>query len=337
MAVLTTVMAVGILVALAASLLFSLESGAVKPEVRLQDIVRRGVQPLVTRDLPGTPEEPGEEGTKKERRSNGALTRAMAGALQQALQGKGYALRLEYRLRRSGARLQVGEFVTTQIVLGLILVLFAALLFNGEPLVLLVAGALGFWLPEYWLTRQRKQRLRSLEGQLADALAILANSLRSGHSFLQAMEVVSREMPDPIAKEFGLVLKETRVNIPLEEALISLQQRAQSPNLSLAVTAVLIQRQVGGNLSEVLDSIGDTIRDRIKLLGEIRTLTSMGRMSGWVVSLLPIGLSVALYALNPEYMDPLLHTPMGWVLLFIAAGMQMTGILVIQHMVRMEV
>lgn len=326
---------VGLLVALATHLLFSLEAAAVRPEQRLQDLVRRGAQPLVSRSLPGTPDDPAAPAAQ--RRKGSQLTRAVSAVMQEALQGRNFAKRMDDRLRRSGVKLQVGEFVTIQMTLAVGLVAVGMLLLGPDVLVLCVGLAAGRWLPEMWLSRQRKTRLRLMDGQLADAMSLLANSLRSGYSFLQAMEVISREMPEPICKEFGQVLRETRVNIPLEEALQNLQQRVDSNDLALVITAVLIQRQVGGNLAEVLDKISETIRDRIKLLGEVRTLTSMGRMSGWIVSLLPIVLGLAIYALNPDYLRPMLTSPLGWVMLAIAGGMQGTGILVIQSMVKMEV
>lgn len=336
---LLALLGIGVAVALAAALLLGgQQTRAPAPEQRLQELVRRGTVELTSRRLPGAPDDPDAPVKPAKAPVNGAgLRAALAGAVENALKGGSFANRLDGRLRKAGSRLQVGEFVTTQISLALGLLVVTLVLLSHNLILLLAAAGVGYYIPLFFLGRQTKQRLKLLEGQLADALSIVANSLRSGYSLLQAMEVVSREMPDPIAKEFAQVLKETRVNIPLEDALMALQARVDSQDFALVITAVLIQRQVGGNLSEVLEKISTTIRDRLQLLGQIRTLTAQGRGSGWIVSLLPFGLGLALQGLNPEYMAPMFHHPVGMGLLGLAGVMQFIGIFVIQKLVSMEV
>jgi tight adherence protein B len=243
---------------------------------------------------------------------------------------------LARKLRRAGLRWRPGEFLGLQVVLSLGLAAVLTVFIPGILTLLLGVGA-GWALPLLWLKRKTAQRAKEFNAQLAEAIGMLANSLRSGYSFLQAMDVVGREMPDPIASEFGQVLRENRLNIPLETALQGMVQRVPSDDLELLVTAVVIQRQVGGNLSEILDRIQGTIRDRIRLQGQIRTLTTQGRMSGWIVSLLPAGLLGILSLLNPQYVKPLFQHPVGWVLLGVAVVMQGIGMMVIRRMVDVEV
>lgn len=244
--------------------------------------------------------------------------------------------RLQRQLQQAGLRWRAGEFNGLQIGLAILLAFFLTPLLAG-PLGLLLGVLAGWVLPIVWLRRKQAQRLKAFGSQLAEGIGMLANALRSGYSFLQAMDVVSRDMPEPIAGEFAQVLRESRLNIPLDTALAGLSRRVPSEDLELLVTAVLIQRQVGGNLSEILDRIQDTIRDRIKLQGQIRTYTAQGRMSGWIVSLLPAGLLGILSLINPEYVHPLFHHPLGWLLIGMAVVMQTIGVTVIRRMVNMEV
>jgi tight adherence protein B len=244
--------------------------------------------------------------------------------------------RLARRLLHAGLRWRPGEFLALQVALAVVgAFLLAFVLPSGLGVV--VGGLVGWALPAFWLGRRTAQRQKAFGHQLADAIGMLANALRSGYSFLQAMDVIGRDMPDPIASEFAQVLRESRLNIPLETALQGLSRRVPSEDLELLVTAVLIQRQVGGNLSEILDRIQDTIRERIRILGQVRTLTAQGRMSGWIVSLLPVGLLGILSVLNPTYVKPLFTHPIGWGILGIATVMQSIGIVVIRRMVNVEV
>ena len=166
----------------------------------------------------------------------------------------------------------------------------------------------------------------------------MANALKSGYSFLQAADVVGREMPAPIGPEFSQVVRETRVNIAMEDALANLLDRIESPDLDLVVTAVLVNAQVGGNLPQVLDSISSTIRQRIRLRGQVRTLTAQGRMSGLIIGLLPVGLGLFIAVIAPEFIGLLFTHPLGWGMLGAAVVLMETlGIIVIRRIVRVEV
>ncbi|HEY3369005.1 MAG TPA: type II secretion system F family protein [Symbiobacteriaceae bacterium] len=293
---------------------------------------RKALEGFSTRDLPGAPVDPDVDAVAKAPKVS-AKDRLVT-LVERATKGRPFTAHMADRLQRADWKWRPAEFLVAQ-GLTASLALGAGVIFARSLWwLLLVAG----WLAPYLLlARAEKARLKTFGQQLPDALAMIANALRSGYSFLQAMDVVSREMPAPICKEFGIVLREARVNIPLEESLTNLVRRVKSPDLDLVVTAVLVQRQVGGNLSEVLDKISGTIRDRIKLHGEIRALTAQGRFSGYVVSLLPLGLGLLMQLMSPGYMKPLFTTPVGYALLGAGAVSQIIGILIIRNMINMEV
>lgn len=269
-----------------------------------------------------------------EKVARNALKDALVSLVEKSTSNRRYSRNLEERLLRSDWKWRPAEFMVAQAIAGGVGLLIGLLVARSLSLIFAVAGAL---IPLVLLSRSEKARLKAFGQQLPDALAMIANALRSGYSFLQAMDVVSREMPTPISQEFGLVLREARVNIPLEESLNHMVERVKSPDLDLVVTAVLIQRQVGGNLSEVLERISGTIRDRIKLKGEIRTLTTQGRISGYVVAGLPIFLALMMQMLSPGYIAPLFHSPVGWLMIGVGVVMETIGMVVIRGMVNMEV
>jgi tight adherence protein B len=207
------------------------------------------------------------------------------------------------------------------------------LLSGGKIMIGMAGGLVGYLVPIYFLRFKIARRAKAFNNQLGDTLTLVANSLRTGYSFMQAVEMVSREMAPPISVEFARILKEMNLGIPTEEALNNMAKRVDSDDLDLVITAVLIQRQVGGNLAEVLDNIANTIRTRIRLKGELKALTAQGRFSGIIVGLLPLIIGTALYALNPEYMRLLFTHPMGKMMLMGAAGSMVLGLLLIRKIV----
>jgi len=259
-----------------------------------------------------------------------------ARTVERLLAGRRLSEALGRRLRRAGLSLRVGEFVTLALACAVALAAIGGSL-ASSLLVAMVAGGLGLAAPFLFLGRREAARVRAFNQQLPDALGIVANSLRSGYSVLQAMAVVAREMPAPIATEFEQVVREVRVNIPLDQALAHLLERVDSADLDLVVTAVLIQRQVGGNLAEVLDRITATIRDRVRILGEIRTLTTQGRISGWVVAALPVGLGAIIFVLDSSYILLLFNHPLGLAMIGTAVVMQLLGFWAIRKVVNVEV
>ena len=192
--------------------------------------------------------------------------------------------------------------------------------------------------------RRQNKRLQAFNDALADTVTLIANSLRAGSSFLQSLEMVTREAQPPISTEFARVVREVSIGLPLEQALNNLTGRVKSSDLDLMATAIAIQYQVGGNLAEILDTIAETIRERVRIKGEIRTLTAQQRLSGYIVGFLPIGLLLFLMVAAPKFINPMFQippgiygVPLGVVLLGIAGIMMGIGFLIIRRIVNIEV
>lgn len=244
---------------------------------------------------------------------------------------------VEHKLTRAGLMLRGSEFLVICLGTALAGALALFVFTKGKGAFALLGAAVGYWLPFLVLRVKIDRRTKAFNDQLGDALILIANSLLTGYSFLQSIDMVAREMPAPISQEFSRVLKEMNLGVTTEDALNNLAKRVDSDDLDLVITAVLIQRQVGGNLAEVLNNIANTIRGRIKIKGEIKTLTAQGRISGLVVGCLPFGLGLVLYALNPEYIQPLFSQPAGQAMLAAALVSQMIGIIFIRKIVNIDV
>jgi len=222
-------------------------------------------------------------------------------------------------------------------VLSFILLAMLAGTISSNIIVGLAFGMLGLFTPEM-LVRYLKQRRRLKFGvQLIDALMTMSNALRTGFSLPQAFQLVQRDMADPISQEFRMLNTETRLGVPMEEALVHMVERMPSEDLDLLVTAVNISREVGGNLTEVFDNIAATIRERHRLEGKIRSLTAMGKLQAGIICSLPILMAVALNFTNPELMAPMFHTPLGWLLIAVIFILEGSGILVIRKIVNINV
>jgi tight adherence protein B len=271
------------------------------------------------------------EKAKEERRALEAIDKQIA--------QRPFAQRTRQRLARADIKLTVAEFLAIQFISPV--VFFAAgymLLFRGDLVMSIVAGFVGFFAPRFYVSRQTSQRLIRFENQLPDTLSLWVNALRSGFSVLQAMEAISRDAPEPTATEFKRVVQEVQIGIDVEDALEHLLQRVESEDLDLVVTAVNIQREVGGNLAEILETIGHTIRERIKLKGEVRVLTAQGRYTGYLISLLPIGVALLLSAISPGFMNPMFENRFcGWPMLGIGLALIGMGMAAIQKIVNIEV
>lgn len=243
---------------------------------------------------------------------------------------------VEHKLIQAGLPIRGAEFVV--ICLGVALlssILF--ILLSGSILMAFIGGIIGFLVPLLILRVKIDRRTKAFNLQLGDTLVLVANSLRTGYSFMQAIEMVSREMPKPIGEEFGRVLKEMNLGIPTEDAMNNMAKRVNSDDLDLSITAVLIQRQVGGNLAEVLTSIASTIRERVKIKGQIRTLTAQGRISGLIIGILPFGIGSVIYLINPEYIKVLFTHPMGKMMLAAGVVSQLIGMMVIRKIINIDI
>jgi tight adherence protein B len=239
------------------------------------------------------------------------------------------------QLARADLKLTVGEYAALHAISMAGSFLLGTALFN--PITGGVLGIAGFFFPRFYVSRKQSQRLHGFEGQLPDTLSLWVNALRSGYSVMQSMEAIAKESPEPTSVEFRRVVQEVQLGIPMEDALEHLLRRMPSEDLDLVNTAVNIQREVGGNLAEILDSIAHTIRDRIKLKGEIRVLTSQGRITGWVISMLPVVLTIFLYIVSPSYMGLMIKNRMcGWPMLGCGLGLIATGAAIIQKIVNID-
>ncbi|MBO9310278.1 MAG: type II secretion system F family protein [Chloroflexi bacterium] len=270
----------------------------------------------------------------RERKKN-ALIEAADKAVGDTKWGKG----ARAQLARADLKLTVGEYFALHIVavIGMaFLSLF--LLFPMQPVQAIIAGGVGFFLPRLYVAHKQAQRLKKFEQQMPDMLSMWVNSLRAGYSVLQSLEAIAREMPEPTSTEIQRVVREVQLGIPMEQALDHMLERMPSAELDLCFTAVNIQREVGGNLAEILEVIGHTIRERIKLLGEIRVLTAQGRITGWLISALPIILGVLLFIINPRYMGNLFNNPgCGWPMLAVGAFMIIAGMAAVQRIVSIDI
>lgn len=222
-------------------------------------------------------------------------------------------------------------------VLSFVLLAMMAGTITGSFVLGLTFGLLGLLVPEFLVRQLRKRRCERFGMQLVDALMTMSNALRTGFSLPQAFQLVQREMDDPISQEFRLLNTETRLGVPMEEALQHMVERMPSEDLDLFVTAVNISREVGGNLSEVFDNIGSTIRERQRLAGKIRSLTAMGKMQAGIICSLPVLMAVVLNFTNPEMMQPLFYTPLGWLLFGVIVILEVFGILVIRKIVNIDI
>jgi tight adherence protein B len=261
---------------------------------------------------------------------------ALTKRLDSALAERDFAKRWRVQLARADLKLTVAEYFSLHIISGIGTFLVASVVF-GNPIAGGIAGIAGTFFPRFYVARKQGQRLRSYEGQLPDTLSLWVNALRSGYSVLQSMEAIGKESPEPTATEFRRVVQEVQLGIGMEDALGHLLARMPSEDMDLVNTAVNIQREVGGNLAEILEAIGHTIRERIKLKGEIRVLTSQGRITGWVISLMPIILTIFLYIVSPGYMGGMIENRMcGWPMLGCGLGLIGTGAAIIQKIVQID-
>jgi tight adherence protein B len=294
---------------------------------------------------------PQDEAEAKQRQSLAvaiAKSTAMAN-LNRVVERRDWGANLSRELARADVALKPSEFLAVRlaVLLGIPLGMIALSPFVGafaSPLVWLLGLVVGFLLPRMWLSRRKAQRLKALNSNLADTITLLANSLRAGSSFLQGLEMVVRETQPPVSTEFDRVIREVNLGLPMDQALLNMTRRVRSGDLDLMVTAITIHHQVGGNLAEILDTIAFTIRERVRIKGEIRTLTAQGRLSGYVVGFLPIALVGIISVISPNFMAPMfqkppemLGLPMGMVILAVGGISMAIGFILIRRIVNIEV
>ncbi|UWX58715.1 type II secretion system F family protein [Chlorobaculum sp. MV4-Y] len=227
-------------------------------------------------------------------------------------------------------------------VLGLMLALFTVVLLAGllnktNILFLLVFAVAIASTPLFWLSRKATKLRMAFDAKLPEALDYISRSLRAGHSLSSAMGMIGKEFPDPLGGEFKTVFDEMNFGIPFKEAFAKLSERVQSNDLSFFVIALMIQHETGGNLAELLDGLAATIRERFKLRGKVRTLSSEGRISALVLGSMPFVFGAIISLINPKYILVLFTTPQGHILLYIAGGLMVFGMYVLNMMVKIKV
>jgi tight adherence protein B len=303
-----------------------------------------GVASRLERYASGRDRPSGTEGTE-ERES------AITAGLNRVIERQGLATRLSTDLARADLKLRPAEFVAAWIATPFVFVGIGFLLSYvfGNDVLRSPIGIAGFFLlgafaPRFYLRYRQGKRLQAFSNQLPDTITLLANSLRAGSSFLQGVELVSREARPPISEEFARVVREMNLGVALQPALNNLVRRVASEDLELMVTAINIQSQVGGNLATVLDSIAFTIRERVRIQGEIKTLTAMQRYSGYVITLLPVGLGLILLVVSPSYFGRMFEPepaifglPAGVIFLLIGAISMGFGYVLIRRIVDIKV
>jgi tight adherence protein B len=250
--------------------------------------------------------------------------------------------RLEQRLEKfseelysASISLKAEEFIKLWLLLALCLPLI--LLFIGiKPAVCMLTSAAGAVLPIMLVRTARKKQQKLLEGQLNDVLTLICNSLRAGNSFQTAIGRISEEMPDPVGREFGRVFREVQKGLSLEESFDSLVKRTECRDLEMICSAVIIQRQVGGNLAQVLENISETIRKRIDLRSEIKARTSSGMLSGYIIGLLPFAILLIMKVMNPGYVDMFFTTTLGKLLIAVCVMLETIGFLFIRKIINIK-
>lgn len=241
---------------------------------------------------------------------------------------------LTLALARANMKMRVSEFMG--ITVGLVLcIMLAGWLITGVAYAGLLMSILGAVAPRYWLKRRHQQRLAAFQDQMPDVLSLLVSSLRSGYGITQAMKMITQEMPSPSKEEYGRVSQELALGYSLREALDRLVTRVGSQDLELVVTAINVQHEVGGNLGEILETIAETIRERMRIKGEMETMTSSQMMTGYMLAFLPVVAGALIMFINPTYMRPLFTFP--WIVIPMGAGLSIgLGLLVIKNMIKTD-
>lgn len=263
-------------------------------------------------------------------------------AVPLALRDKGGAWveRTRNDLDRAGLALKLHEYMTIRLLIALIAFVVVFALGDGGALAFLIAipvGAVGFMLPAFYLRMRITRQVQKFNDQLEEMLTMVSNSLRAGFGLLQALDLAAEQAQPPMSTELRRLLRDTRMGSSIEEALLSLGERVGSYDLDVVITAILIQRSVGSNLSEVLDKVAHTIRERARIKGEINTLTAQKRLSGWIVGLMPVAFVVMMLAISFDYMSVLFTDPVGRMLLVLAVVLDVIGMLIIKRIVSVDI
>jgi tight adherence protein B len=259
----------------------------------------------------------------------------VSSAVNRAVAGRSFAQNLATQLAQANLKWTVGEFLMLTVLVSLSL---GVLFYLMHRYILIPIGLIGgFFVPRIYAGMRKSKRLKDFNDQLGDSLNLMVNSLRAGYSTMQALEVISNEMPAPISEEFGRVVLEMQLGVSFDVAMANLMRRMPSADMDLIITAMSVQREVGGNLAEVLDSISFTIRERVRIKGEINTLTAQGRITGYIITGLPFVLSGVVYMVNPSFMGALFEHTCGWIMMGLAFMLIVIGFFAVKKIVSIEI
>ena len=257
-------------------------------------------------------------------------------AFNRALSSRPRTSKVADQLARADIKLRVSEYFLA--VAGVMALAFMAVYFiNHNFAIATIAGALSYFAPGFYVKHRQRKRSKALSSQLGDTILLLSNALKAGYSFAQAMATIAKSAPVPMSDEFTRAVREMNLGITVDDALEHMNQRMMSEDFDLLVTAVQIHRVVGGNLAEILDTIAFTIRERIRIHGEIRTLTAQARASGYIIIALPFALSGILTVISPSYIMPLFKEMLGWAMITMAMIMMFIGYSLIRKIAAIEV
>ncbi len=243
---------------------------------------------------------------------------------------------LRTELARADLALTVSEYVVTNIITTLLGFALAFVIFRGNLFLAFLGLLAGFYAPTAYVRYSQRKRLAAFGIQLENTLVLLANALRSGYGLMQAIETVGKQVPPPTSEELGRVVREFALGVPTETALANLLRRNPSTDLDMVITAIDVNHETGGNLSEVLDTIAMTIRDRLRIAGEIRALTAQQRFSAFVLTFLPAILGLVLFAMNPDYMSVLWQNNCGLAMLGTGVVLMIIGNFIIRRIIAVQ-
>jgi tight adherence protein B len=257
-------------------------------------------------------------------------------ALQNLLSASATASQLQQRLSQAGMRARPGKFILITMLTAAAAGL-AVLNYTRVPLLALLAMFFGGLLPHLYVSWRRSRRFRKFEEKFPEAIDLLGRSTRAGHAFTTSLELIATELGDPVAGEFQKLFEEQKFGLPLRDALLNLSDRLPLIDVRFFVTAVLLQRETGGNLAEILDKLSHTIRERFKILRQVRVFTAQGRLTLVILMVLPPGLVTVMMVMNRDFVQPLFTDPVGHWLLSIGVVMQTIGFFLIRRIINIKV
>jgi tight adherence protein B len=256
--------------------------------------------------------------------------------LNELLKRAKWVQKIDNLLVQADIKVRLGTFLLIMLFLSVFGAAATIIVFD-QPIFALPVGIVTAFVPLIYARNKKHKRIRQFEQQFPDALDVLTNALRAGLALTGAIQVVSEELPDPVANEFAILFEEVRLGLDMKIALHKLSERVDSAELHLFVTAVIVQRETGGNLAEILQGTAAVIRDRFRILGDVRSLTAQARLSGLVLTLLPVGLAAFILMVAPSYLGELLDDPIGKYLIGMAIFLQIAGFLIMRRIVDIKV